>query len=169
VLHWSIAVYGAKTWTLQKVNQKYLESFDMSCWRSIEKIIWTDHVRNEEMLHRVKEERNILHRVKRRKASWIGHIMHRIFLLKHVIEGKIWPRIEVMGRQGRNHKQLLGDLKEKRGNWKLNEQAPNHPHFGRGYGPLIKQTIEWMMNIVLFVVEVRVVIYLSNLHLSSCL
>jgi hypothetical protein len=42
--------------------------------------------------------------------------MHRIFLLKHVIEGKIWPRIEVMGRQGRRQKQLLGDLKEKRRN-----------------------------------------------------
>jgi len=51
MLHWSIAVYGAKTWTLQKVNQKYLESFEMWCWRRIEKIIWTDRVRNEEMLH----------------------------------------------------------------------------------------------------------------------
>jgi hypothetical protein len=69
VLHWSIAVYGVKTWTLQKVNKKYLESFEVWCWRRIEKIIWTDRVRNEEMLHRVKEERNILHTVKRRKAS----------------------------------------------------------------------------------------------------
>jgi hypothetical protein len=79
VLHWSIAVYGAKTWTLQKVNQKYLERFEMWCWRRIEKIIWTYHVRNEGMLHGVKEERNILNTVKRRKANWIGHIMHRIF------------------------------------------------------------------------------------------
>ena len=162
-------MYGAKTWALQKVNQKYLESFDMWCWRRIEKIIWTDHVRNEEMLCRVKEERNIVHRVKRKTASWIGHIIHRIFLLKHVIEGKICSRIEVMGRQGRRHKQLLGGLKEERGNWKLNEQAPNHRHFGRGYGPVVKQTTEWMMNIMLFIVEVRVVIYLSNLHMSSCL
>jgi hypothetical protein len=49
---------------------------------------WTDHVRNEEELHRVKEERNITHTVKRRKANWIGHILHKNCLLKHNIEGK---------------------------------------------------------------------------------
>jgi hypothetical protein len=47
------------------------------------------YVRNEEVLQRIKEERNILHRVKRRKANWIGHILRRICLLKHVTEGKI--------------------------------------------------------------------------------
>jgi hypothetical protein len=44
-------------------------------------------VRNEKVLHRVKEERNILHTIKRRKANWTGHILRRNCLLKHVIEG----------------------------------------------------------------------------------
>jgi hypothetical protein len=52
---WSIALYGAETWTLRKVDQKHLESFEMWCWRRMEKISWTDRVRNEEVLHRVKE------------------------------------------------------------------------------------------------------------------
>jgi hypothetical protein len=78
---WSIALYGAETWTLRKVDQKYLESFEMWCWRRIKKIIWTERVRNEEVLHRVKEERNILHTIKRRKANWIGHILRRNCLL----------------------------------------------------------------------------------------
>ena len=47
-----------------------------------------NHVENEEILQRVKEERNILHTIKRRKANWIGHILRRVCLLKHVIEGK---------------------------------------------------------------------------------
>jgi hypothetical protein len=42
---WSIALYGAETWTLRDVDKKYLESFEMWCWRRMEKIIWTDHVR----------------------------------------------------------------------------------------------------------------------------
>ena len=42
--------YGAETWTLRAADQKYLESFEMLCWRSMEKISWTDHVRNEEVL-----------------------------------------------------------------------------------------------------------------------
>jgi hypothetical protein len=58
---WSVALYGAETWTLRKVDQKYMESFEMLCWRRMDKISWTDSVRNEEVLHRVKEERNILH------------------------------------------------------------------------------------------------------------
>jgi hypothetical protein len=78
---WSIALYGAETWTLRKMDQKYLESFEMWCWRRVERISWTDHVRNEEVLHRVKEERNILHTIKKRTANWIHHILRRNCLL----------------------------------------------------------------------------------------
>jgi hypothetical protein len=61
-------------------------------------ISWTDRVKNE-ALHSVNQERNILHTVKRRKANWVGHILRRNCLLKHVIEGKIEGRIEVTGRR----------------------------------------------------------------------
>ena len=49
-------MYGAVIWTLRKVDQKYLKSFEMWCWRRMKKVIWADHVRNE-VLQRVKEER----------------------------------------------------------------------------------------------------------------
>jgi hypothetical protein len=42
---WSIALYGAETWTLLKVDQKYLGNFEACCWRRMEKISWTDSVR----------------------------------------------------------------------------------------------------------------------------
>jgi hypothetical protein len=48
-----------------------------------------DHVRNEEVLLRVNEQRNILHEIRKRKANWIGHILRRSCLLKQVIERKI--------------------------------------------------------------------------------
>ena len=57
----------------------------------MEKISWTDRVGNEKMLHRVKE-RNVVHTVKRRKANWIGHILCRNCLLKHVVEGEVEGR-----------------------------------------------------------------------------
>jgi hypothetical protein len=65
----SIALYGVETWTLRAVDQKQLESFKMWFWRTMEKISWTDHVRNEEVLLRVKEQRNILHGIRKRKAN----------------------------------------------------------------------------------------------------
>jgi hypothetical protein len=107
---WSLVLCGAEIWILQKVEQKYLESFEMWCWRRMEKISWTDHVRNEEVLHTVKEERNIIHTVKRRKDNWVGHILRRNCLLKHIIEGKIRGGVEVTGRQERRRKQLADDL-----------------------------------------------------------
>jgi hypothetical protein len=86
---WSIALYGAETRTLRAVDEKHLETFEMWCWRRMEKISWTDHVRNEEVLLRVKEQRNILHEIYKRKANWIGHILRRNCVLQRVIEGKI--------------------------------------------------------------------------------
>ena len=77
------------TWTLWAVDQKHLKRFEMWCWRRMEKIIWTDHVRNEEVLLRVKGQRNILHEIRKWKANWIGHILRRNCLLQRVIEGKV--------------------------------------------------------------------------------
>jgi hypothetical protein len=87
---------AGKFWKVALENNGEYQ-LDRSCekWRSIT---------------RVKEDRNILHTIKRRKANWIGHILRRNCLLEHVIEGKLEGRIEMTGRRGRRHKQLLDDL-----------------------------------------------------------
>ena len=85
---WSVVLYGAETGTLRAVDQKQLGSIEMCRWRRME-ISWTDRVRNEEVLLRVKEQRNILHEISKRKANWIGHILRRNCLLQRGIEGKI--------------------------------------------------------------------------------
>ena len=103
----SRALYGAETWTLRKVNHKCLESFEMWCWRNVEKTRWIDHVRNEEVLQGIKAERNIPQTAKR-MANWIGHFLGRNCFLKHFIEGKI----QVTGRRLRRCKQIPNDLIE---------------------------------------------------------
>ena len=94
-----MALYGAETWTFRAADQKHLESFEIWCWRRMEKISWTDHVGNEEVLLRVNEKRNILHEIRKRKANWIGHIVRRNCLLEQVIEGKIKGEMEVTRRR----------------------------------------------------------------------
>jgi len=141
---WSIALYGAENWTLRAVDQTNLESFEMWCWRRMEKIIWTDHVRNEDVLLRVKEKRNILHEIRTGKANWIGHILRRNCFLQGVIEGKIKGGIEVTGRRGRRRRKLLGDLKERRGFSHLKEEALDRTmwraRFESSFGPVVRQT-----------------------------
>ena len=109
----------------------------------MEKISWTDHVRNEVLL-RVNEQRNILYDIRKRKANWIGHILRRNCLLKQVIEGKIKGEMEV----ARRRKKLLDDLKDRRGYSHLKEEALNRAiwrhRFGGGFGHVVRQITEWM-------------------------
>ena len=111
---WGAALCGAVTWTLRKADQEYLESSEIWCWRKMEKIIWAKCVRSE-VWQRVKEQRNILHTIQREKAKRIGHTLRTYCLLKGVIENKIEVRTEVKGRRWTKRKQLLNDLREKRG------------------------------------------------------
>jgi hypothetical protein len=110
----------------------------------MEKISWTDHVRNEDILLRVTEQRNILHEIPKWKANWIGHILRRNCIILRVTEGKIQGRIEMTGRQGRKRRKLLDDLKERRGYSHLKEEALDRTiwraRFGRGFGPVVRQT-----------------------------
>jgi hypothetical protein len=95
-------------------------------------------------LFRVKEQRNILHEILKRKAKWIGHILRRSCLLQRVIDGKLQRGIEVTGREGRRRRKLLDDVKEKRGYSHLKEEALDRTmwraRFGEGFGPLVRQT-----------------------------
>jgi len=98
---------------------------------------WIHRVRNEEVSHTVREERNVVQTVKRWKANWFGHTLRRNCLLNHVIEGKIQGRIGLTGIGGRRRKQLLDVLEERRGYRKLKDEALDNtvwrPRFGRDY------------------------------------
>ena len=78
--------------------------------RSVGPIVW----KMKKYYIRVKEQRNILRTVKRRKANWFGHILRRNCLVKHVIEGKIEGRTEMTARCGIRRKQLLDTGSRKR-------------------------------------------------------
>jgi hypothetical protein len=98
---------------------------------------------------RVKEQRNILREISKRKANWIGHNLRRNCLLQQVIEGKIKGRIEVTGRRERRRRKLRDDLRERRGYSYLKEEALDRnmwrARLGRGFGPVVRQTAKWII------------------------
>ena len=103
-------------------------------------------MRNEEVLLRVNEQKNILHEISKRKANWIGHILRRNCLLKQVIEGKIKGEVEVTRRQGRRSRKLLDELKKRRGYSHLKEEALDRTmwryRFGGVFEPVVRQNTE---------------------------
>ena len=99
-------------------------------------------MRNAEVLKGVKEERNILQTVKRKKDNWICLTLRRNFHLKHAFRENIEERIEGAKRRGRRRKELLDHLKKK-GEVEIEEEALDYTlwrtGFGRGYGPVVRQ------------------------------
>jgi hypothetical protein len=98
----------------------------------------------EEVLLRVKEQRNILHEISKWNANCIGHILCRNCPLQQVIEGKIKGVIEMTERRGRKRRKLLAELKERRGCSHSKEEDLDRTlwraHFGRGFGPVVRQS-----------------------------
>jgi hypothetical protein len=89
MLHLEHSFCGAENRPMRKVDRNYVEGFEMWCCSRIETNSWTDHVRNEEVLRRVKEDLNILHIRRQSKTHWAGHILSRTCPLILVIESKI--------------------------------------------------------------------------------
>jgi hypothetical protein len=116
----------------------------MSWWRNMEKISWTDRLRNEELLQRVSKGEECPTNNKKKEGNWIGRELCMNNLPKHVTEGNVEGRLEMTGRRGRRHKKLLDDLTEESGYCKLKEDPLDRTmwrsRFGRGYGSLVKQT-----------------------------
>lgn len=108
----------------------------MWCWGGIEIFSRRGRVRNE-VFQRVVEETNIQHAIKRIKFYWVGHVLRRDCLLKHIIERKRKRGTEVTGAQGRRRKHLLDDLYETRRCWKFKQEARSctfwRTRLGSGY------------------------------------
>ena len=117
--------------------------FVMSCRRKWEKISLTDRVKE---LHRFKVDMNILEKIKRREANWIGHILLSKCLLNTLLKERRRKLSE--GKTRKKSQQLMEDDEEWREYYKLKDEALDRSlwrnGFGRGYGPVVRQTAEWI-------------------------
>ncbi|KAJ4449703.1 hypothetical protein ANN_01107 [Periplaneta americana] len=73
----------------------------------MERVNWTDRIRNEAVLERVGEERMMLKLIRKRKRNWLGHWLRRNCLLKDALEGMVNGRIV----RGRRKYQMIDTIK----------------------------------------------------------
>ena len=104
---WPVALYGCETWTLTKEECSRLEAFEMWVWRRIQKVSWKDKKSNENVLEEMGESRCLLETIRKRKKSWIGHVLRGEGLLREVMEG----RMEGKRKRGRPRMGMIDDLK----------------------------------------------------------
>ena len=86
-LIWSVTLYGAGMWTMRKEDVKEIEAFEMGIWRRMDRISWTEHRTNEEVLKKVEEKRSLMDIIRTRQKSWIGHILRGNSLQREIKNG----------------------------------------------------------------------------------
>ena len=82
---WSTLLYGSETWTISR-------AFEMWVWRKIQRISWQSHTKNDTVLERIGEKRNIMQLIMSRKLTFCGHIIRRNSLHRVILEGRIPSR-----------------------------------------------------------------------------
>ena len=79
-------------------EQKQLEAFELWVWRRMERVKWTDKIKNAVVLERMGEGRIMLELIWKRKINWLGHWLRRNCLLKDALEGMVTGK-KVRGRR----------------------------------------------------------------------
>src|ERR1043165_9510907 len=88
-LVWSVALYGAETWTLSKTDLQKLEAFEMWVWTRIERISYTEHMSNEALLKQIEDKRALVTTIHHRQKNWIGHILRGEGLIRDLFESRL--------------------------------------------------------------------------------
>ena len=104
----SIFTYGCEAWTLSKVLEKKIETFENWCFRTMGKIKRSDYISNEKVLSMLKTKRTLLKDIQKRKLRYFGHIKRKNNLLSTAVEGRVKGRRP----RGRPRNTWFTDVKE---------------------------------------------------------
>jgi hypothetical protein len=72
---WSVALYGAETWTWRKGDIRRLDDLEMWVWRRLEKISWMGKLTNEGIGNCLKKQKLVETIIILCKKNWIGHVL----------------------------------------------------------------------------------------------
>ena len=103
-----IVLYGDESWTWYKDCSDKIEAFEMWIYRKMARISYTERVKNEDVLKRLKVKRELLNKSKSHKLSYFGHIVRHESIQKTVLEG----RMEGRRGRGRPRRQWVDDIKD---------------------------------------------------------
>ena len=74
---WPILLYGCESWTTNAETQKNIEAFEMWCLRRMQRISYTAHKTNEEVLTQTYQTRKLMPLIGERQLSFFGHIIRK--------------------------------------------------------------------------------------------
>ena len=57
---WRLVLSGSETWLIRKLERKYLENFEICCWKRLGKIKMSDKVANEKVIELIFETMKLI-------------------------------------------------------------------------------------------------------------
>ena len=101
-----ILLYGCETWTITKTIMKRIEATEMWFLRRMLKVPWTMKETNENILRQAETKRSLINKIRKRQATFFGHVMRREKMEHLVTTGKI----EGKRARGRQREKMLDGL-----------------------------------------------------------
>ena len=98
---WSTLLYGSEAWTLISKMLNKLEATEMWVLRRMQRISYTEHVTNVEVLRRANTKRKLLSEMVNRQVKFFGHVMRKEEMENLVTTGYVEGK-RVRGRQEEN-------------------------------------------------------------------
>ena len=96
---WSVLTYGCESWTISEAMEKRLEAAEMWLYRRMLAISWVRKVTNEEVLMKMRTERQLLATIRERQWRFAGHVLReQEGIERHIIETELEGR-RARGRQ----------------------------------------------------------------------
>ena len=81
--------YGCESWSIRKAECQRTDAFELWCWRSLLRVLWTARRSNQSILKEINPEYSLEERMLKLKLQYFGHLMRRAdFLEKTLMLGK---------------------------------------------------------------------------------
>ena len=108
----TIFLYACESWTLTAELQRTIQAMEMRCYRKILRILYKDHVTNEEVRAKIQQaiglHEDLLIIVKRRKLQLYGHVSRSSSLAKTILQGTV----KGGRREGRQRKRWEDNIRK---------------------------------------------------------
>ena len=70
-----VVMYGCESWTVKKAEHQRIDGFELWCWRSLLRVLWTARRSNQSILKEISPGISLERMMLKLKLQYFGHLM----------------------------------------------------------------------------------------------
>ena len=75
VMFFPVVMYGCESWTVNKVERRKMDAFELWCWRRLLRVPWTARRSNQSILKEISPGCSLEELMLKLKLQYFGHLM----------------------------------------------------------------------------------------------